>query len=70
MTPTTTEPDAPPEAPEIPPALGLALSIPVFAVIAWFMLQFWVSGATRRAAPPDEDDPPDEDAPDDDAPRA
>jgi hypothetical protein len=64
MTPTTTQPDAPTEAPEIPPALGLALSIPVFAVIAWFLLQFWVAGVNRRA-PSDglpEDEPPEDDA--------
>jgi hypothetical protein len=65
MTPTTTQPDAPPEAPEIPPALGLALSIPVFAVIAWFLLQFWVAGVTRRAPPPD--GPPEDEQPEDDA---
>ena len=57
--PTTTVPDEAPEAPEIPPALGFALSIPVFAVITWFMVQFWVSGATRRAPAELDEEPED-----------
>ena len=44
------------EVPPVPTAFGLALMLPIMAVFAWFLIQFWTSPRRRGVSEEDEEE--------------